>query len=257
MINYTIDDSHEVKFNTASGKHEILKNGKALEEKLPILFKYLPFNNNTIASLMQGYFSLTNPADFNDPFDCNKTMIVDYEHPIHLKDKVRNYFEDVGICSFSEKQNNPLMWAHYTNNYNGVMLEFQFNDFEGFLYPERFKSLEWRKVIYTNYVNGLHKGFPLSEAILLTSKIKHWEYENEWRIIGKLGDSENRYLPFPRDALKNIYIGHNLFDNHSSEIHILYTIQQTYYPNAKIFRVIPDQTRNFAYRVQRVFDFPK
>ena len=252
MISYKIDESYEVKLNETTGKHEILRDGKTIEERLPVLFKYLPFNNNTIASLMQGYFWLTNPADFNDPFDCNKTVIVDYEHPEHLKDKARNYFEDVGICSFSDRQNNPLMWAHYTNNYNGIMLEFSFNEFEGFLFPERFKSLEWKKVIYPTRITGLHKGFPLSEMILLTSKIKNWEYENEWRIIAKLENTENRYLPFPREALKNIYIGHNLFDNHSSEVHIISTIQETYYPHAKIFRVIPDQTTNYAYRVQRV-----
>ena len=89
------------------------------------LFKFYDTNLLSIASLHENYFWLSNPKDFNDPFDCNINL-VEHENEADLKKLTsvkRNSIADVGVTCFTEEINEPLMWAHYANNYFGFVLE--------------------------------------------------------------------------------------------------------------------------------------
>ena len=131
----TLGNRYEVRLNNITNEYEYFDNGILIPRKKDILYKYLTFNENTIASLMNCYLWLTNPVSFNDPFDCNKNLIVDYaEDTAEIKWNTRNYFKNIGVSSFSEEKCHPLMWAHYTNNYRGIAIEFDTSNFKLFLF---------------------------------------------------------------------------------------------------------------------------
>ncbi|KOR64111.1 DUF2971 domain-containing protein [Clostridium botulinum] len=55
---------------------------------------------------------------------------IDKENDITLDevmDLLQSDFNDVGIFSFSVDVTNPLMWAHYADQHNGIALEFDYD----------------------------------------------------------------------------------------------------------------------------------
>ncbi len=81
------------------------------------LYKYSPFNLNTLDSLINQYFYLPQKNQLNDPIEMPAISGIG---PDHLIDS------DYRICSFSKNQNSMLMWSHYTENHQGIMVEYQF-----------------------------------------------------------------------------------------------------------------------------------
>lgn len=253
ILNMTLDQSYEVKFNDKTNEYEYFHNKVLIPRKIDTLYKFLPFNENTIASLMQSYFWLANPAAFNDPFDCNKNLIVDYskEDEENNFNKARNHFDNIGVISFTEKINNPVMWAHYTNNYNGLVLELDASKLHENTDFKRHKKYELRKVMYPEYNGPLQTAFEFANTIMLTSKFKSWEYEQEWRIIADIKD-ELRYLEFNPKIVKTIYLGYNLFNNNSSAVHIISILQKLHYPEAELRWMFPHPTQ-FGMLIARKF----
>lgn len=253
MISMTLGSRYEVKLNEVTKEYEYFDKGILIPRTKDTLYKYLCFNDNTIASLMGCYFWLANPFSFNDPFDCNKNLIVDYaEDPAKIAWDNRNHFDDIGIISFSEERCHPLMWAHYTNNYNGLIIEFDPN-YKNFLTRDnRIQNLRWRKVMYPDYLGPMQKGFPFAEEVMLTSKLPYWEYENEWRLIGNLTNEDNRFLHFYPLQIKRFYIGYNLFKNNGTALQILTSIRDAHYSHADVWWVRPSSNKYGAYEVRKI-----
>lgn len=105
------------------------------------------------------------------------------------------------LCSFSERNDSMLMWAHYASYHQGFCIEYDlenipYSDYRRrFLYPtiysdEMFDATEhlMRGVEDENF-NNLH----LSLAGLV--KAKDWAYEKEWRLTFANGvfDTEQTY----------------------------------------------------------------
>ncbi len=131
------------------------------------LYKYSPFNLNTLDSLINKYFYLPKKSQLNDPI----------EMPV-LQDIGENELVDseYRICSFSQNNNSMLMWSHYTQNHEGIMVEYQFG---GDLPPK----VGIGKVKYTN--NG-KRNKEQSKYIFnqfLLTKNKEWSYEEEIRLM--------------------------------------------------------------------------
>lgn len=243
---FKIGSSYEVKFNKESNEYDYYQGGNLIPRKIDKLYKFMSFNNNTIASLLQSYFWLANPASFNDPFDCNKNLIVDYsKEENNGKIKAQNHFDDIGVTSFVESMNNPLMWAHYANNYNGIVLELDssqlhLNTIEK--NQEYHKEYDLRKVIYPEFIGPLQTGFEFAETVLFTAKLKNWKYEQEWRIISSIKENL-RYLLFDPKIVKRIFMGYNLFLNNSTGMHIITHLKDRIYQDSELFWVYPHQSQ--------------
>ena len=110
----------------------------------------------------------------------------------------------LGICCFSEKRDNILMWAHYANQHTGFCLEFDIdNDF--------FKPITCAiKVEYDAIWPELNvmrlDSYPegkVGKKLLI--KANDWEYEQEWRIVDhKKGPGIQN---FPENALSGVILG--------------------------------------------------
>ena len=130
MKEFKIDKEYKLVWNPKTELWDIYRFDKGLPKSTEKLYKFYALNLNNIDALYRNYFYLSNPGNFNDPFDCNLNLIDDIGSLDELETVSRNSYTNVGICAFSETIDNHLMWAHYTNNYNGFALEFKGNSIE-------------------------------------------------------------------------------------------------------------------------------
>ncbi len=82
---------------------------------------------------------------------------------------------DYRICSLSGSTHDLRMWAHYGGSHRGVAIEIDFSGEER--PPHKITYLEGIKV----YEHTLNQ-YP-SIGNMLLHKTKHWEYEDEYRIL--------------------------------------------------------------------------
>ena len=146
----------------------------------------------------------------------DENMFKDMESPIRsFLEFTKNNNENVGILSLSETNTSQVMWAMYANKCNGICIEFE---------PPKDRILkvkytdernnEYISTILTVLINfyfgaafGSKKAMErASEQIvnLYTMKSKEWEFEREWRIIGKAKE----YYTVPN--IKCVYVGNRV-----------------------------------------------
>ena len=240
VFEYNIDSQYSVEKYKGEGQFRYLDNGEIIPQVTDSLYKYMPWNERTISSLLDNYLWLTNPVYFNDPFDCNRNLILNYQFTNQEKQKKSNYFNDIGILSFTENKLSQLMWAHYTGNYNGIVLKFKGDAFKNINIKSQFDKIKLRKVIYPKNFK-IFPPFEFAKELMLFIKTNSWSYEREWRLIANLKKPYNRHLRFNSKALEEIYIGYNLFENlESKSVSILTTIRDAFYPKTKLTIVFPD-----------------
>jgi hypothetical protein len=241
MNNFIIDKEYEMKFNSKTKLWDTYRCGKLLSKSTDKLFKYFPLNLQSIDGLLRSYFYLANPGSFNDPFDCNINLLEDIEGLNTLKTVRRNNYKNIGVCSFSENIDSHLMWAHYTNNYNGFVLEFNGRNIDVKLKKNDINRHSLTRVIYPEKPVKIGKIYSFAYHYILTTKFKHWSYEKEWRIIAEL-NSEEREIEYYPELIKAIYIGHKIPDENISAYKMLLEIQKLIFPKAPIFVVYPHPT---------------
>lgn len=201
-----------------------------LPEGLPKrLYKYHRIDTYLHQSLKHHYFWHSGRTSFNDPYDCYKHLLtfdptmeqlMDYakrtllpgedldtttnfilNKPELVTDAYLNTIDSVldsyGICCFTTNYQNILMWSHYAQHHKGVCLVFDVNqDIESFFVA---------KVRYTdeftprNYFDDTTN----TAMIMLTTKSKDWEYEQEYRLV----DNKQGAIPFKTEALTKVIFG--------------------------------------------------
>lgn len=240
------------------------------KQKPEYLFKFYSLSNYNIESLTQGYLYASHPYDLNDHLDSSSFLLCTskplafnyYEQffgsfylnePEKLKDLynldvkrdnlcteyISRYWHVssniLGIISLTAKENNILMWPHYTNE-QGFQLKFDTHKLEQSI---RSKSVngEFCGLHPVNYVEKLSP-IDISQyqqmfiPIFYCFNVKHyaWEYENEWRItiskpqmgipyskvgLNNLKDTsakkENRFVYYDLEAIEEITLGKNFF----------------------------------------------
>jgi hypothetical protein len=203
------------------------------------IFKYYSNTIENIAALHDGYFWLANPKSFNDPFDCNMNLIHDARTKKLPFEVLRNDWKNIGICSFSEVKGDLLMWAHYTNNYNGFVVKFKKITIK--MYEDSEDDGELCPVIYTKKFKILDNSSPIGLGYVLTVKDNRWAYEKEWRILKHIREENDRKLFFESFIVEEVYIGHKLPDEHDSAYWLIANIIEEKYPNAKMYVVYPSR----------------
>ena len=130
---------------------------------------------------------------------------------------LRNFREEFCVLCVSKKFDDLLMWAHYAENHTGCVFKFKCK-------PELDRPLcAARKVIYKKnhplisdaktYVKHLTGQIRLNTDNLYTdfayTKSDHWSYEEEWRCITNLRDTDKGFDldPMIPEELEAIYLG--------------------------------------------------
>ncbi|TDP26846.1 DUF2971 domain-containing protein [Halanaerobium congolense] len=101
-------------------------------------------------------------------------------------------YNKFGICSFSESDNNILLWSHYTKNHAGVCIGFNTEVIFNYANQIAEKEQELLDLVKVKYSNEYPKyslfKSKLKEELsdifnLLYTKSSDWSYEKEYRLI--------------------------------------------------------------------------
>jgi len=244
MKEFEIDDEYKIVHNSDTEHWDYHKNEKPLPKEAEVLYKFYSLNINNLDALLNNYFYISNPGDFNDPFDCNINLIENNDNVELEKLKIpqRNKYGNMGIFSFSETIDNHLMWAHYTNNYQGFALKFKGDNIQVLPKPGQFKRQTLTRVIYPSALKPIKREFPFAQHYVFTNKLNHWSYEKEWRIIAELGDEKNRILYYEPTIVEALYVGYKLIDNNESAYRLILGIHEERFPNVPVYVVYPHKT---------------
>jgi Protein of unknown function (DUF2971) len=231
----------------------------------PRLYKYEPFNEQSLKNLKAQGIYFGSPVNFNDPYDCALHPVIcqpsdnDVEavrtcylnHPLSkafakkflapttkqlremlirsgyavITDAQEN-FKQRGVSCFSEVNNDLLMWSHYGDKYKGFCLEFNTSQ-------EPFQKA--RKVQYSSMMPVidvatllLHNSFEVVMD-LFSTKSNSWAYEQEWRVIHAQAGT---FYIYPPDCLTGVFFGPEM----SAEAReIICLILQGQNPNVKFW----------------------
>ncbi len=117
-------------------------------------------------------------ADLNDPFELLS---------VELKKNIRTTFQrwkesinkKYGVLCFSRSWKSPVLWSHYADKHKGICL--------GFDIPNEFlKEVKYKgELLAIDVEKEIEDKKPIGEIrdMLLRTKFKHWEYEEEERVI--------------------------------------------------------------------------
>lgn len=198
-----------------------------------IIYKYTGISDNLNDSLVNGRLFFNNPQNFNDPFDCNFLLETDCsaqektEYIVNsmygqgfsqaqideavnkalnnpnswdnlINDAKERFLNRIGVCCFSKTNENPLLWAHYSDKHKGVCLVFDTSKSPDFF--SRTYSIKYR----SNYprINFIRERSRFDELVL--TKSIDWIYEQEVRVMK---DTGGQLYNFDKASLVGIIFG--------------------------------------------------
>ncbi len=208
----------------------------------PYLYKYQPYNIQTLDNIKDRYIWFSKPDDFNDPFDCSINFSFDdltedewaflYRKAQEGLTKERDQRSATAL--FAGNRPSPNFKRFYSEKMKilaGKRLETEFKQRGVACFSEKMDDI----LMWSHYADG-HKGFcleydtrflPFSKAVpveysetyptinpledinnlliqLAITKSIGWSYEEEWRIFHEVGNKE---FGVPVDALTGVYFG--------------------------------------------------
>jgi hypothetical protein len=243
MNEFEIDSITKAKF--IDNEWMVFKDDLSLPKIPMYLFKYFSFNEYSMDSIENDYFYLSNPRDFNDPFDCNRNLIQEYQRELDNYDYVDslNDVRDIGITCFSENELEPLLWSHYTNSYKGFCLKINVESFLSSLNDK----VELRKVIYSDNPNTISNSHPFSDYYQFILKLNNWSYENEWRMIFKHPKLISNKINFDKNCIEEITVGYRYMENNQNGEKLIFSrfnqIIKEHFSNIPFTMAAPHRTK--------------
>jgi hypothetical protein len=211
----------------------------------PFLYKYQALSTQSIRNLKEQVLYFNSPRYFNDPFDCalipnfhtptdddletlrrnylSRDLPEDTRREFSganmptlrslflragktaFEQTVKVFLETNGVCCFSEKYDDLLMWSHYGGQYSGFCLEFSTSDRE---FAKKMRKVDYRDDIPCIDLVPIILSSPEQPDTqvldLFCTKSTSWRYEDEWR---GLHDTEGTAYRYPAEWLTGVYFG--------------------------------------------------
>lgn len=245
------------------------------------VFKFYSISKYSIDALTKSYLYASHPIELNDTLDTSKFLLFASEKldlqlykniigDAQSEQEIMNiYQEDIsrehlcswyisnhydtssnlyGIISCTEKENNILMWPHYTQE-SGFQIKFNTEKLEQSIKGNLTNNQTLVGFYPMNYCERL---MPIDVSrfrsmiipLIYSTNIKSrlWSYEQEWRFIvgkenmgipySKMGlstnddyvvNAENRFVYYNLDSIEEITVGHHIFNRRNFEVEWLDT----------------------------------
>jgi len=241
------------------------------------VFKFYSLSKYSIEALSENYLYASHPIELNDILDSSPLLIYTSK-PISY-DVYEKFYKDIfetlseleefyksdvesnqckkyinhmynvafnllGIISLSEKENNTLMWPHYTQE-KGFQVKFNVDQ----LLESIAKNLDeddgeiygFYPINYTEELKPIDisafRSFHIPTAYASNVKLNDWNYEKEWRILASkknmgipysksglntfpdhIGIDKNRQVRYNKSDIEEISVGHNFITAQDFEI---------------------------------------
>ena len=240
-----------------------------------LVYKYRQYNGRALEILINKELWLAEPKTLNDPFDCQieySEIISNTLGDLSLFPKARKSFDDattlaVGnlrVLSLSTQNDNPLLWAHYSDSHKGFCLGFDESQFGGYYNPDlRAKKVSYKtespkltlpkELIDTRNFRDKKWTSKLVEQLnkflyeVACTKPEEWRYEQELRII-TIHPEQGKSINFNPFGLKCVYFGLNMSISEQHTIMQLLTSAEwshvTFYQMKKVvgsFKLKPEE----------------
>jgi hypothetical protein len=231
------------------------------EEEIPTeLYKYYSSSENNLKAFANNNFFCSHPYHFNDILDSTplsydfKTLTFE-EYKIIFKDfveddKLRSMYENekmigfrgyrnfyyslitqkLGFVCLTKNKMHNLMWGHYASD-TGFKIKFNTqilieslnttNKQNCLLFPVNY-------VKYKQHIDTSKYGLNFPLLVDISTKVKDWEYEKEWRIIITKNDmnvpkslisleedydgTNDRFANYSPKSIEEIVLGFNFFN---------------------------------------------
>ena len=174
---------------------------------VPYLYKYMPYRKEFFENF---YLRCTPRSALNDPFELRPSNKYMFDHTLDIhaqlemtpepevreelfdfnSDFLKRAFKKIGIVSFTETNDNLLMWSHYADNHRGIVVAFDTS--HDFFKKDGNKSRELGRVHYRKdrmkaLPQRLENGFHMADSTrIYFEKSDEWIYEKEHRLISDL-----------------------------------------------------------------------
>jgi Protein of unknown function (DUF2971) len=160
----------------------------------PFLYRYRSISRNyfqrEIDSIVGKYLWCSNYKEMNDPmegFYIATRRLEKFTNFDRAREKIFDIKQTVGICSFSDTNDNEIMWSHYADNYKGICIGYRPRLLIKGLPPGvRVARLGYG---YNPPEIGIHESEIPEQAArtILSHKKASWQHEREWRVFGPCG----------------------------------------------------------------------
>lgn len=192
-----------------------------------IYYKYIPLNNdNSIKNLINHELYISDPKNFNDPFDC-PVYRDNYNKSIGLA----RVLDRIRVSCFSRNPKSILMWSHYGNSHKGICVGYRITKTYLSEYNLHFDNIEYRDGIPSPTDKENYKSF-LSNTFYI--KNKEWSYEEEVRVVGYDLDAN----PIPAPKIEEIIFGINISDSDRKTVEKIFRVDD----NLKFKEVVEENT---------------
>ena len=180
---------------------------KRNQSKLPLLYRYSPANYWNIRSLEQQKLVLRPASEMNDIFEGD---VVTSLHFADMSEKIKTFQKGTYLKSFSDKELDLQMFAHYGDDFKGMCVKYDFthcieNQIRD-LFPVIYAEEPFESVKPDTLENN---------RFFFLRKAKEWEDESEWRFI-RLVENETAQKQEQsvnvRGCIKTIYLGPRMED---------------------------------------------
>lgn len=173
-----------------------------------------------------------------------------------VQDEIRAHMAESKLLCLTKSPDNTIMWAHYAENHQGVVLGFkQIPEFDG---PWRVaRPVEYLPdmpiLLDTEFLADMASGQvalspePIVNRLVFT-KSEEWKYEREWRIwagSGRKPQEPHEDIPFDKRELDSVIFGCRIPEKDRTEIAEL---TQRLYPHADILQVEKEE-REFRLKI--------
>lgn len=233
-----------------------------LENNSKWLFKYMPFNLNTVKLLINNELWFGMPDTQNDPNEAEFIIkygekvngIIDYRiiiqeeldkiidatdsgrvspfgfERIEFEKKLNKVIRDyLGICSMSVNYDDILMWAHYADNNEGICVVFDKEILTSHLRIDADMVTYSESIANANFIKNGKTGHVISDKIFYMNKLDNWKDEGEFRFVRRYNDripqnGIDRLETFPDKAIVGIILGENFpLENFKTIINLVYS----------------------------------
>jgi hypothetical protein len=138
------------------------------------------------------------------------------EHPEYtaMVRDIRSEKLNLGIASFSETWDHPLMWAHYADGFRGICIAYHLRS----LLDELPDGCALTRIAYAERPHTLTRSRAENQEIrakaLLAQKSAAWSYEREWRLFAPaVGPSR-----YDSEAIHHVYLGSRISRDQSTRL---------------------------------------
>lgn len=131
----------------------------------------------------------------------------------YMKNLYEEFLNFTGLYCLTQIPDNILMWSHYANGHNGLVLEFDVTK----EYTLFYEAIEVHYSKEYPHVNLMEIGEPEHFKKALLTKSIDWNYEKEWRIVKTPREGGAGKYKFSNELLTGVIFGATI-ENKNKEL---------------------------------------